>query len=266
MSAAIDKLVAVMAHLRSKDGGCPWDLEQNFKTIAPYTLEETYEVVEAIEKNDPKALAEELGDLLFQVIFYAQMGSEEGLFDLESIASKVADKMVERHPHVFGDRDAKSSDAVLMNWEKDKAAKREAEAGGKPVSALDGVTTALPATTRALKLQNRAACVGFDWTDAHDILAKIKEEIGELEELEMDDAKNKDAQEDEFGDLFFAIINLARRLDVDPETALRRTNRKFETRFRSIETTITSQGKRMEDTSLDEMERLWVGVKKKEKG
>ena len=217
-----------MARLRDPNGGCPWDLEQDFKSIAPHTLEETYEVVEAIEQGKPAAMKDELGDLLFQIIFYAQMGREAGLFDLDQIANHAADKMIERHPHVFGDRDANTAQAVLSNWENDKAKKREAAADGKPVSALDGVSTALPASTRAVKLQNRAARVGFDWPEARDIIAKIREEIAEME-AEMDTSDNHDAIEDEFGDVFFAVINLARRLKVDPETALRRTNRKFRT-------------------------------------
>ncbi|MGE3622408.1 MAG: nucleoside triphosphate pyrophosphohydrolase [Bdellovibrionales bacterium] len=263
--APMDKLVEVMARLRNPEGGCPWDLEQNFKTIAPHTLEETYEVVEAIEQDNPQAIKEELGDLLFQIVFYAQLGREAGLFDLDAIAESVADKMIERHPHVFGDRDARTADAVLANWENDKASKREAEAqaGKRIASALDGISTALPANLRALKLQKRAARVGFDWTDARDILAKIAEEIGELE-TEMH-ANNTDAIEDEFGDLLFALINLARRLQVDPEGALRRTNRKFETRFREVERRIQEGGKTMDQATLDEMEKIWVAIKMEEK-
>jgi ATP diphosphatase len=266
MSDAIDRLVKIMAQLRDPKTGCPWDLEQNFKTIAPYTLEETYEVVEAIEQDNPKAIAEELGDLLFQVVFHAQIGAEAGLFTLNDVATKVTDKMVERHPHVFGSRDAKTSDAVLVNWESDKAAKREAQAKaeGRDASVLDGVATSLPAASRAVKLQNRAARVGFDWTNPRDILAKIKEETAELE-AEMGIEKNKDAVEDEFGDLFFALVNLARRLEVDPETALRRTNRKFERRFREIENRLKAQGRNIADASLDDMESLWVQIKQEEK-
>ncbi|HEU0117464.1 MAG TPA: nucleoside triphosphate pyrophosphohydrolase [Alphaproteobacteria bacterium] len=266
MSEAIKRLTDVMARLRDPNGGCPWDLEQNFKTIAPYTLEETYEVVEAIEKDDPKAIAEELGDLLFQVVFHAQMGKEAGLFTLDDVANKVADKMIERHPHVFGDRDAKTADKVLANWESDKAKKREAEAkaAGRDISVLDGVSTALPAATRAVKLQNRAARVGFDWTEARDIIAKIREETGELE-AEINAKAGKDRLEDELGDLFFALVNLARRLEVDPETALRRTNRKFERRFHGIEKKLTAQGKNIADTSLEEMERMWIEIKNQEK-
>lgn len=264
MSEAVNRLMEIMARLRNPDGGCPWDLEQDFKSIAPHTLEETYEVVEAIEKNDPQAIKDELGDLLFQIVFHAQIGREAGLFDLDQIANHVADKMVERHPHVFGDRDANSAEKVLANWENDKAKKREAAADGKPVSALDGVTTTLPASTRAVKLQNRAARVGFDWAEAKDIIAKIREEIAELE-AEIDTSDNFDAIEDEFGDVFFAVINLARRLKVDPETALRRTNRKFESRFRGIEQRLAAEGRNIKDASLDEMERIWGEVKEAER-
>jgi len=262
----IERLIDVMVRLRDPKNGCPWDLEQSFKTIAPYTLEETYEVVEAIEQNDPKAMMDELGDLLFQIVFHAQMGKEAGLFDLNQIAGCVADKMIERHPHVFGDRDAKTAHAVLTNWETDKAKKRaaRAEAEGRLPSALDGVSTALPASTRALKLQNRAARVGFDWTDAKDILAKIKEETAELE-TEIAANTGKDTQEDELGDLFFALVNLARRLEIDPEAALRRTNRKFERRFREIEHRLAAQGRKIDDASLEEMEGLCTAIKREEK-
>lgn len=266
MSAALDRLVQIMARLRDPKAGCPWDLEQSFRTIAPYTLEETYEVVEAIEKDDPRAMADELGDLLFQIVFHAQMGREAGLFDLDSIATGVADKMVERHPHVFGDRDANSAEKVLANWETDKAKKRaaEAKAENRTHGALDGVSEALPATTRAVKLQKRAARVGFDWTEARDILAKIREEIGELE-AEIKAKTGQDAMEDEMGDLLFALVNLARRLDIDPETALRRTNRKFEDRFRAMESRLAAEGRKMEGQPLDVLEKLWVEVKNAEK-
>lgn len=265
MSKNIERLIEVMRALRAPKTGCPWDLEQDFKSIAPHTLEETFEVVEAIEQGDAQAIKEELGDLLFQIVFHAQMGSEAGLFDFEQIAGAVADKMIERHPHVFADREANTAQAVLTNWETDKAKKREAaaKAENRPLSALDGISSALPATLRALKLQNRAARTGFDWTDAKDILAKIREEIGELE-TEMK-AASKDAIEDELGDLFFALVNLARRLEIDPEGALRRTNRKFERRFREIEKRLGAKGRKLEDCSLDQMEAVWIEVKQEEK-
>jgi ATP diphosphatase len=266
MSKNIDELVKVMARLRDPNGGCPWDLEQNFTSIAPYTIEETYELVEAIENKDTKAIGEELGDVLFQVVFHAQMGREAGLFDLDSVAKAVADKMIERHPHVFGDRQASSAGDVLVNWEADKEAKRKAkaEAQGEASSALDGVSTALPATTRAIKLQNRAARVGFDWAKANEVLAKIREEIAELE-AEITAEADKDHLEDELGDVFFAVVNLARKLEIDPEAALRRTNHKFERRFRGIESYLAAQGRTLSDASLEEMERIWNTIKREEK-
>jgi ATP diphosphatase len=266
MSKELDRLVDIMRQLRNPVTGCPWDLEQNFKTIASHTLEETYELVEAIENDNPKAILEELGDVLFQVIFHARIAEESGLFTLEDVARQVTDKMIERHPHVFGDRDANSTDKVLKNWEADKAAKREAlaKASGRNLSALDGVSTALPAATRAVKLQNRAARVGFDWTDAKDILAKIHEEADELK-AEIDIKDNHDAIEDELGDLFFALVNLARKLTVDPETALRRTNAKFERRFRGIEDRLLTENKQPQDVSLDELEKHWIDIKRLEK-
>ena len=265
MSKGMERLLQVMARLRDPNGGCPWDLEQSFKSIAPYTLEETYEVVDAIERDDKQAIKEELGDLLFQVVFHAQMGSEAGLFTFDEIAAAVADKMVERHPHVFGNRNAANAAAVVTNWEADKAKKREAQAKAenRAISALDGVTTALPAMTHAVKLQSRAARVGFDWAEARDVLAKIQEEAGELgAEI---NSGNKDAREDELGDLLFAVTNLARKLDIDPETALRRTNRKFERRFREVETRLAAQGKPLPGASLEEMESTWINIKNAEK-
>ncbi|MDE1900324.1 MAG: nucleoside triphosphate pyrophosphohydrolase [Alphaproteobacteria bacterium] len=263
----IDHLIAVMARLRSPQGGCPWDLEQTFASIAPYTLEETYELVEAIEHNDIVHIKEELGDVLFQVAFHARMGQEAGLFDLDSIAQDVADKMIERHPHVFGARDVDNAGDVAANWEADKEAKRQAAAAreNRVASALDGVSTALPAATRAVKLQSRAAKAGFDWNNPRDVIAKIHEEIGELEHEFAIAAPDADAVEDEMGDVLFAVVNLARKLNVDPETALRRTNRKFERRFRGIETRLAAQGRTLSDASLDDMERIWNDIKAEEK-
>ncbi len=266
MISNIQRLTDIMARLRDPESGCPWDLEQTFATIAPHTLEETYELVEAIEKNDPAAIKDELGDVLFQIIFYAQMGREKGLFDFEAIAAHVADKMTERHPHIFGERKVKTAGDVRSNWENDKEAKRRKKATqeGRDASVLDNISAALPASTRAVKLQKRAAGVGFDWDNAQDVFAKIREEIGELEH-EVKTKTDKDFLEDELGDVFFAITNLARKLDIDPETALRRTNRKFERRFRGIEVALTKQGRKLSDTPLEEMERLWNEMKKKER-
>lgn len=266
MTGNVQRLLDVMARLRQKEGGCPWDLEQTFKTVAPHTIEETYELVEAIENDDPQAIKEELGDVLFQVVFHAQIGQEEGLFDFDSVAGYVADKMIERHPHVFGERDAETAHDVLVNWEKDKEAKRKAQAArdGVPLSVLDSVSAALPAATRAVKLQKRAARVGFDWDKASDVFAKIREEIAELEK-EVAEKADKSRLEDELGDVFFAITNLARKLDIDPESALRHTNQKFERRFRGIEAALAKEGRKISETSLEDMERLWNEMKKDEK-
>jgi len=267
MLSNIQRLLDVMARLRNPDGGCPWDLEQTFQTIAPHTIEETYELVDAIEINDPKAIKDELGDVLFQVIFYAQMGREAGMFDLESVAGHVADKMIERHPHVFSERKVDTAQDVLVNWETDKEAKRTTAAAktGRTLSVLDGVSAGLPSTTRSVKLQKRAARVGFDWAKAEDVFAKIKEEIAELEK-EVAEETPKARLEDELGDVLFAVTNLARKLDIDPETALRSTNRKFERRFHSIEDAITKQGRKISDASLQEMELLWNDAKASESG
>lgn len=265
MSNAIDRLVGVMRRLRDPKSGCPWDLDQNFASIAPHTLEETYEVIEAVEQHDTHAMLDELGDLLFQIVFYAQLASEEKLFDLDAIATKVCDKMIERHPHIFDTRDVKTASDVLVNWEADKAAKRDAKAAaeGRPVSALDGISQALPALLRAVKLQKRAARVGFDWEDARGVLGKIKEEIAELE-AEIDRESSKNAMKDECGDLLFAVINLARKLDIEPESALRSTNRKFERRFREVEQRLVAEGKKIEESSLEEMEHHWIAIKQQE--
>ncbi len=266
MSKSLQRLIDIMARLRDPKGGCPWDLEQTFATIAPHTLEETYELVEAIEQNDPKAIKDELGDVLFQIIFYAQMGREAGLFDFEDIASAVAAKMVERHPHVFGAREVRTADDVSVNWEKDKETRRNKQAGeeGREPSVLDHVSAALPAPTRAVKLQKRAASVGFDWDHARDVFAKIREELDELEK-EITGEAAKDFLEDELGDVLFAVTNLARKLKIDPEVALRRTNRKFERRFRGIEAALARQGRKVSDASLEDMERLWNEMKAGEK-
>lgn len=262
----IDHLIEVMRRLRDPQTGCPWDIKQNFATVAPYTLEETYEFLEAVELGDTQAMKEELGDVLFQVAFHAQMGAEAGLFDFDSVARDCADKMIDRHPHVFGERAVNGAGEVLDNWEKDKEAKRkqQAEAAGKALSILDGVSSALPAMTHAVKLQKRVVRVGFDWPDAAGVLEKIREELGELEhEIKTDGGK--DRLEDELGDVLFVVANLARKLDIDPETALRHANRKFERRFRGVEQIIASEGRTLDDASLNEMEDAWQAVKRAEK-
>lgn len=260
-SRPIDRLLSIMDRLRDPDGGCPWDLEQNFASIAPHTIEEAYEVAEAIESGDRASLKDELGDLLFQVVFYARLGREEGCFDFDTIAEAISEKMLRRHPHVFGNADVKDAASQTAAWETTKAAERAAK--DNP-GALDGVSTALPALTRALKLQNRAARVGFDWPQAVQVLDKIEEEVGEVR-AEIDQNAPRERLEDEMGDLLFACVNLARKLKIDPETALRRGNAKFERRFRSIEADLAVTGRRPEQSSLDEMEALWIKAKQAEK-
>lgn len=232
-----------MAQLRTPETGCPWDIEQTFATIAPYTIEEAYEVADAIERGDLHALKEELGDLLFQVVFHARMAEEDGQFDFEAVADAISDKMLRRHPHVFGD-------AEKPDWEGLKAAERQ---GKEDASALAGVALGMPALLRAEKLQKRAARTGFDWPDPSGAKAKIFEEVQEVE-----DAETADALEDEFGDLLFAVVNWARKQGVDPEAALRRANAKFESRFRAMEAVA---GAEFTHLNLDQMEALWQQAK-----
>jgi len=260
----IDRLIEIMARLRAPEGGCPWDLEQSFATIAPYTIEEAYEVADAIARGDLTDLKEELGDLLLQVVFHARMAEEQQAFAFDDVAKAIADKMIRRHPHVFGDAPERDSVAQTVSWEAAKAVERSEKASRGPASALDGVALALPALMRADKLQRRAARVGFDWPEAAQVLDKIEEEIGELRR-ELDAGSAKDAVEDEVGDLLFALANLARHLGVDPEVALRRGNRKFERRFRAIEAALAAEGRRPEAATLEEMEALWQQAKARER-
>ncbi len=260
----ISRLLDVMARLRDPDHGCPWDVEQTFATIAPYTIEEAYEVAEAIADEDWPALCDELGDLLFQVVFYAQMAREREIFDFDDIATGVADKMVRRHPHVFGDEDIDSAAAQTLAWEAHKAAERRAKAGGAE-SVLDGIARGFPALTRARKLQARAARVGFDWPDPSPVIDKIKEEIDEFcAELAADAPRERLA--DEIGDLLFACVNLARHAEIDPEAALNQANAKFERRFRRIEALLADEGRRPDEATLDEMDALWDRAKAEERG
>jgi ATP diphosphatase len=261
MTAPMDRLISIMARLRDPQGGCPWDLEQDFNTIVPHTLEEVFEVVEAIEAKDPEAIRSELGDLLFQIVFYSQMAKEKGWFDFHDVAADISDKMERRHPHVFGDAHIPDAAAQTTAWETQKAAERaKADAGGT----LDGVSVALPALTRAIKLQKRVARVGFDWPGAAQVLDKLAEEVGELQ-AEMVENPDRDRLQDEMGDILFVVANLARKLDIDPETALRHCNRKFERRFGHVERKLAERGKRPEDSTLSEMEDLWVDAKRTEK-
>ncbi len=259
-SKAIDDLISLMAALRTPQTGCPWDLEQDFSTIVPYTVEEAYEVADAIERRDMDDLKSELGDLLFQVVFHARMAQEQGLFDFADVANAITDKMVRRHPHVFADADMRSSDEQTVHWEAQKAEERAARGA---TGLLDDVPVGLPALTRAVKLQKRAARVGFDWTNPKDVLDKIAEETGEL--VEAIDGADRDRIEDEYGDLLFVMANLSRHLDIDPEAAVRRANEKFRRRFAHIEESLAAAGRDPKDASLDEMEALWTEAKNRER-
>lgn len=259
----LPRLLAVMAWLRDRRHGCPWDIEQTFRTIAPYTIEEAYEVADAIERDDMPALKEELGDLLLQVVYHAQMASEANAFAFDDVAATIADKMVDRHPHVFGDLDIKTADAQTISWEARKAAERAAKLNdmAQPAGTLDGVARALPALMRAEKIQKRAARVGFDWAETGPVIDKIEEELGELR-AELEAGKiDRTRLTDELGDVLFAVANLARHCKVDPEVALRATNDKFERRFRHIEKRLGEQGRKPADATLEEMEALWQEAK-----
>ncbi len=254
----IDRLLAIMARLRDPERGCPWDREQDFATIAPYTIEEAYEVADAIERGDMAALKDELGDLLLQVVFHARMAEEAGHFGFDDVAAAIAEKMVRRHPHVFGDVEIASVSAQNEAWEAHKAVERRAR--GEAGSVLDGVASAFPALLRAAKISRRAARIGFDWPDARTVIPKLHEEIAELE-AELDQGAQPAVLEEEIGDLLFAAANLARKLGIEPETALRRATAKFERRFREVEALAAARGI---GADLDALEALWQEVKKRE--
>jgi MazG family protein len=263
----IAELLAIMRTLRDPRGGCPWDLEQDFASIAPYTIEEAYEVASAIEMADYPGLKDELGDLLLQVVFHARMAEEKHLFDFADVVRAICDKMVRRHPHVFAQGDAKTPDAVILAWDDIKRRERAEKPGpanaAKPEGLLDDVPRALPALMRAVKLQNRAAGVGFDWPSAITVADKIAEESRELVEAAAS-GKPEDIHE-EFGDLLFAMANLARHLKLDPEDALRAANAKFMRRFKWIEDSLQAQGRVLAETPLADMEALWQDAKHLEK-
>ena len=256
----IERLIAIMARLRDSDGGCAWDLEQSFATIAPYTVEEAYEVADAIERGDMGDLRDELGDLLFQVVFHARLAEEAGSFAFDDVVESINDKMIRRHPHIFGDVGERTSREQTVAWEVIKAQERAAKA---KTGVLDDVPAGLPALTRAVKLTKRAARVGFDWPSTDEVLAKLHEELDELK-VEID-AGDHDKARAELGDLLFVIANLARKLDVEPEDALRATNAKFIRRFHFIEAALARDGRTPDQSDLAEMDSLWDAAKAAER-
>lgn len=267
---SVQTLRTIMERLRTPETGCPWDLEQDFSSIAPYTVEEAYEVADAIERNDMHDLCDELGDLLLQVVFHSQMADEQDLFTFDDVVEAVCKKMIRRHPHVFGDADARSAGAVKGLWERIKLEEATAKAEAKadqaevsPDSALDGVPVALPALLRAVKLQRKAARVGFDWKELSPVIDKIDEEVEELKDEVLNG--NSKATEDEIGDLLFATVNLARHLRIEPEAALHAANAKFSRRFRTVERLLSERGSTPAQSTLDEMEELWTKAKGEER-
>ncbi len=253
-----NKLLQVMRDLRDPENGCPWDVEQDFASVAPYTIEEAYEVADAIERGNMDDLRDELGDLLLQVVFHARMAEEAELFDFEDVAAGISEKMIRRHPHVFGTDEERADGKKDGSWEQIKENERSKSSDD---SALAGVTKSLPALKRAEKLGKRASRVGFDWPDRRGVHEKIQEELGELEEAV--GSRDPDSMEEEFGDLLFAVVNLARHLSIDPEKALTGANYKFERRFRSMEEDIVASGKRIRDHKLASLDQFWRAAKKR---
>lgn len=261
-STPISQLLNIMSRLRDPESGCPWDLKQDFASIVPHTLEEAYEVADAIEQGDYAELKLELGDLLFQVVFYAQLAKEQELFDFDEIVQGISEKLIRRHPHIFSQTQFKDENAIKANWEQEKAKERLAKQGTntEQPSVLDDIPKAMPALSRANKIQKRCATVGFDWTELGPVIDKIREEIEEVE-AELHRPVNEEALTEELGDLMFAVVNLSRHLKRDPEQTLRKANDKFEKRFRLLEQLALAQGKQTQDCSLDELEELWQKVK-----
>lgn len=260
----VRRLLDIMATLRHPEQGCPWDKEQTFATIAPYTLEEAYEVADAIERADTAGLQEELGDLLFQVVFHARMAEEQGSFAFGDVVQSICDKMERRHPHVFGTEKIADSEQQTIAWEQHKQRERAAKQGAQPSSILDNVPVSLPALTRAAKLGKRAATVGFEWPDVQGALDKAEEELHEVRTA-IADGTSPAAIEDELGDLLFCLVNICRHLQVDPETALRRTNLKFTRRFQHVETRLRDQGRELTQATLAEMDGYWDEAKRMER-
>lgn len=261
--ASIEKLKWIMSQLRNPDGGCPWDIKQTFSTIVPYTLEEAYEVAEAIEKKDFDELEKELGDLLFQVIFYSQLADEEKLFDFDDVVSAICEKLIRRHPHVFADNQFNSDEEIKANWENEKAKERQNKSANTQLSVLADIPAALPALSQANKIQKRCAHVGFDWDNMGDVFAKVKEEVEEIQQELEREKLEKEKLSEEIGDLLFATVNLARHAKLDPEQVLRQANQKFRNRFEFVETSLISTGRSVNEASLEEMETLWQEAKRK---
>lgn len=257
LGARFERLVAIMARLRAP-GGCPWDREQSYDTIKPYTIEETYEVLDAVDRRDYAGLCEELGDFMLQAVFYAQIAQEDGRFSIADSLDAINEKLVRRHPHVFSDGDAKTSDQVLKRWEEIKAVEKS-DRGEVVKGCLDGIPRALPALMEGLKISQKVAKKGFEWPDFDQVLEKFHEETAELAEARAHGSQ--DEIEDELGDLLFTVVNMARWLKVDPEQALRRTNAKFRARFAHVEQSLAAQGKTLEQSTLEEMETLWQQAK-----
>lgn len=259
----VNRLLEIMVKLRDPEQGCPWDKQQDFASIVPYTIEEAYEVADAIENGDMEEVKDELGDLLFQVVFYAQLGKEQRLFDFESIAETIADKLVRRHPHVFTNMPPQDAKQVEQNWQSIKKQEREAKSGPKDVSVLANIPSGLPPLIRAQKIQNKCAQVGFDWVEIAPVVEKIEEEIQEVMEEVNQSNPCITRVEEEIGDLLFAVVNLSRHLNIDAETALRKGNRKFEKRFRAVEQELDKQSIPLDQASLEQMELIWQQIKQR---